>query len=388
MLEFLTRGLRGRTAIDEAVRAAAPRTVIALGLTSGLAVAVVPWTLALAAATIIRFGAGTPSGNFKAVLAATWSLVLVLTIAGGVAGISRRYVLGLHSGWGRIGAGVAVFAVFLLLALTWAFRQRLVQGDALTRQAVYEVPGGLYQATEADGLLLMWFGLAALAGAVLFIVTAGGLLDYLVERRLPVAESELEDPALPVSDFQRDQTGLGRLKLEISELRRRITERPASDPIISATDVIDRETGRSVPPWMGPVADLNFRLGKGLLIAFIVSALAWFTAVALKAPEEWLVWRNSIFVTPRASALIVPIDVVPNVSAIRLYAISGEGDIIGGLWPVAGRRRTSPVASCVCEAIQTLRNSMLRPTSSASTDSSPVTTRCASTDSAGHSLSA
>lgn|GEM_PF-2613812 len=224
-----------------------------------------------------------------------------------------------------------MFTVFLLLALTWAFRQRLIQGDALTRQGVYEVPGGLYQATEADGLLLMWFGLAALIGAILFTVTAAVLLDYLVERRLPVAESESEDPAPPVSDLQRDQTGLGRLKLEISELRRRTTERPAGDPIISATDVIDRETGRTVPPWVEPVADLNFRLGKGLLIAFIVSVLVSFTAVALKAPEEWLVWRNAIFVTPRASALIVPIDIVPNISAIRLYAISGEGDIIGGL---------------------------------------------------------
>jgi|GEM_PF-2550962 hypothetical protein len=90
MLEFLSRGLRGRSAIDEAVRAAAPRTVIALGMTSGLVVGVIPWALALAAATIIGFGTGTPPGNFKAVLAATWSLVLVLTIAGGVAGISRR----------------------------------------------------------------------------------------------------------------------------------------------------------------------------------------------------------------------------------------------------------------------------------------------------------
>jgi hypothetical protein len=158
-----------------------------------------------------------------------------------------------------------LFTVFLLLALTWAFRQRLIQGDALTRQGVYEVPGGLYQATEADGLLLMWFGLAALIGAILFTVTAAVLLDYLVERRLPVAESESEDPAPPVSDLQRDQTGLGRLKLEISELRRRTTERPAGDPIISATDVIDRETGRTVPPWVEPVADLNFRLGKACL---------------------------------------------------------------------------------------------------------------------------
>ena len=331
MLEFLSRGLRGRPAIDEAVRAAAPRTVIALGMTSGLAVTVIPWALALAAATIIGFGSGTPSSNFRAVLAATWSLVLVLIVAGGVAAISRRYVLGLHSGWGRIGAGVALFGVFLLLSLTWAFRQRLIQGDALTRQSVYEVPGGLYQATEADGLLLIWFGLAALIGAVLFTVTAGGVLDYLIERRLPVAESESEYPAPPVSDFQRNQTGLGRLKLEIRELRRRTTERPEGDPIISATDVIDRETGRTVPPWMEPVADLNFGLGKGLLIAFIFSALVWFAAVALKAPEEWLVWRNAIFVTPRAGALIVPIDLAPNISAIRLYAISGEGDIIGGL---------------------------------------------------------
>ncbi len=335
MIEFLSRGLRGRPAIDGAVLTAAPGAVIALGLLSGLVLAVILWALGLAAATIIGFGAGTPSGNFSAVLESTWPLVLVLAITGGVASISRRYVLQLHPGWGRIGVGIAVFAVFLLLALTWAFRQRVVEGDAITRKTVYEVPGSLYQATETDGPLLVWFGLAALVGAVLFTVVAGGLLDFLVARRLHVAESESEsepeEPAPLTSDFQREQTGLSRLKLEIVELRRRTTQRPASDPIISATDVIDRETGRTVPPWMEPIADLNFRLGKGLLVAFIISAVVWFTAAALKAPDDWLVWRNTIFVTPWAGTFIVPIDIAPNVSAIRLYAVSGEGDVIGGL---------------------------------------------------------
>ena len=331
MYGFLSRGLRAQPAIDGAVREAALRAIAALGLLSGLGVALMLWIPVLAFATIIGFGAGTPSGNFSAVLGSTWPLALVLSLAGGIAGISRRYVQRLHPGWDRIGAGIAVYAVFLILALTWAFRQRLIQGDALTRQAVYEVPGSLYRATESDGLLILWFGFAALAGAILFTVAAGGLLDFFVVRRLPVAEAELDQPTPAASDFQRDQTGLSRLKLEIVELRDRARQPGPTDRIISATDVIDREAGRAVPRWMEPLADLNFKLGKGMLIVFIISALAWFTAVSLKAPEEWFVWRNSIFVTPTTRSFLVPIELVPNISAIRLHAAYGEGDVIGGL---------------------------------------------------------
>ncbi len=331
MLNFLFRGLRRQPAIDRAILDSAPRTAVALGLLSGLAIAVILLALALAVATIAGFEAGTPSGNFTAVLKFTSPAFVILIAAGGAAGISRRYVLELHPGWGRIGAGVAVFAVFLLLAVPWAFRQRLIQGDALTRRTVYEVPGGLYHATESDGILLLLFGLAALVGAILFSVIAGGILDSLVRRALPIVETGPEEPTHPPSDFQSEQTGLSRLKLEIIELRRRNGRRRPIDPVISATNVIDRETGRAVPPWMEPIADLNFRLGKGLLIAFIISALVWFTAVASKAPEEWLVWRNAIFVTPRTGTFIIPVDIVANVSAIRLHAVTGEGDVIGAL---------------------------------------------------------
>ena len=331
MLNLLLHGLRNRPSVDQAIGDASPRTILALGLLSGLAPAVGLWIFVLIASALIGFGSGTPSGNFRAVLIATWTLVPVLTITGGVAGISRRHFLGLHPGWGRIGAALAALAGLLLLNMTWAYRQRLIQGDALTRESVYDVPGSLYLATETDGLLFVWFGFAALAGAIVFTLVAGSLLDTLVVRLLGVTQSVGHEPAPSASDFQREQTGLSRLKLEIAGLRGLATEHRQIDPIIGATDVIDRETGRAVPRWMEPVAALNFRLGKGLVIGFVVSALIWFGAVALKAPEEWLVWRNAFFVTPSAGSFIVQVDLVPNISAIRINAVSGEGDALARL---------------------------------------------------------
>lgn len=340
MIDFLLHGLRTRPHIDRAIREASARTGIILGLLSGLSVVIVLWAIVLGVATVVGFGSGSPSGNFTAVLTSTWPLAPVLTAAAALAAPARRYFLGLHPAWGQIGAGLAVLTVFLLLALPWAFRQRLIQGDALTRQPAYVTPGSLYRATATDGWLFFWFGLLVLIAAIFFTVAVRHVFDYLLTRFRNVSEPEVEVASPTASDFQREQTGLGRLKVEIAELRARPVQRMRVDPIISSTNIIDREIGRAVPRWMEPLARLNFGPGKTLLIGFIVAAVVWFAAVAAKAPEDWTVWRAATYVTPQSTTLLVPFDLSPRTSAIRVYAVSGEGDVIAG---VAHRGAPGPI---------------------------------------------
>jgi len=331
VIDFLLRGFRPTPHIDRALLEAPARTGILIGLLAGLSVGALVWALILAAATIVGLGSGTPSGNFRAALSATWTLFPTMVLAAGLAAPARRHLLGRHPRWGQVGAALAVLAAFLLLVLPWAFRQRLVQGDLLTREPVYTTPGALYRATEADGWLLLWFGLLALGGALLFTVVIRRVFDYGFARLRGVAPDVIEVAVPDAGDFQRQQTGLGQLKLEIAELRARPTRHVTIDPVISGTHVIDREVDRAVPRWMEPLARLNFGPGKFLLIGFIAAAVLWFAAVASRVPQEWIIWRAATFVTPDAPAYVVPFELVPNVSAIRIYAVSGEGDVIAAV---------------------------------------------------------
>ncbi len=331
MIDFLLRGFRPTPHIDRALLAAPARTGVLIGLLAGLNVAAVVWALVLAVATIVGFGSGTPSGNFRATLDATWLLSPVMVLAAGLAAPARRHFLGRHPRWGQVGAGLTVLLVFLFLVLPWAFRQRLVQGDLLTREPVYTTPGTLFRATEVDGWLLFWFGLPALGGALVFTVLIRRVFDYGFARLRGVAPDVIEVAAPDPGDFQRQQTGLGQLKLEIAELRARPTRHVTIDPVISRTHVIDREVDRAVPRWMEPLARLNFGPGKFLLIGFIAAAVLWFAAVATRVPQEWIIWRAATFVTPDAPAYVVPFELVPNVSAIRIYAISGDGDVLAAV---------------------------------------------------------
>ena len=336
MLDFLLRGFRPTPHVDRALLAAPARTGVLIGLLTGLNVGAVVWALALAVATIVGFGSGSPAGNFRATLSGSWPLFPTMVLAAGLAAPARRHFLGRHPRWGQVGAGLAVLAVFLLLVLPWAFRQRLIQGDLLTREPVYTVPRTLYRATETDGWLLLWFGLLALGGALLFTVVTRWVFDFGFARLRNVAPEVIEVATPDPSDFQRQQTGLGQLKLEIAELRARPTRRVTIDPVIGGTHVVDREVDRAVPRWMEPLAALNFGPGKFLLIGFIAAAVFWFSGVAARVPQEWVIWRAATFVTPDAPAYVVPFELVPNVSAIRIYAVSGEGDVIAA---VAHRRQ-------------------------------------------------
>jgi hypothetical protein len=331
MLDFLLRGFRPTPHVDRALLAAPARAGVLIGLLTGLSVGAVAWALVLAVAAIVGFGSGSPAGNFRATLSGTWPLFPAMVLAAGLAAPARRHFLGRHPRWGQVGAGLTVLAVFLLLVLPWAFRQRLVQGDLLTREPVYATPGTLYRATEADGWLLFWFGLLALGGALVFTVVMRRVFDYGFARRRDVAPEVIEVAAPDPGDFQRQQTGLGQLKFEIAELRARPTRHVTIDPVISGTHVVDREVDRAVPRWMEPLAALNFGPGKFLLIGFIAAAVLWFSAVAARVPQEWVIWRAATFVTPDSPAYIVPFELVANVSAIRIYAVSGEGDVLAAV---------------------------------------------------------
>jgi hypothetical protein len=331
MIDFLLRGFRPTPHIDRALLAAPARSGILIGLLAGLSVGAVVWALILATATIVGFGSGSPAGNFRATLSATWPLFPAMVLAAGLAAPARRNFLGRHPRWGQVGAGLAVLAAFLLLVLPWAFRQRLIQGDLLTREPVYTTPATLYRATEADGWLLFWFGLLALGGALVFTVVIRRVFDYGFARLRNIAPEVIEVAAPDPGDFQRQQTGLGKLKLEIAELRARPARHVTIDPVISGTHVVDREVDRAVPRWMEPLAALNFGPGKILLIGFIAAAVLWFTGVAARVPQEWGIWRAAISVTLYTPAYVVPFELVTNVSAIRIYAISGDGDVLAAV---------------------------------------------------------
>jgi hypothetical protein len=136
--------------------------------------------------------------------------------------------------------------------------------------------------------------------------------------------SEIEEEPISYIEYQRR---VRRLKRDSADLRAVDRDwRRVPDPVLEQTVVIDRDRGRSVPPWMEPMAGLNSVIGKPLLAAFLISLALWLAASLVRDNQGWNSQRGEISLTS-SKPIALTLKIADFTKSLRIFGLSGQGMI-------------------------------------------------------------
>ena len=259
-----------------------------------------------------------------------WPSFTALCLTGFILAVALRSFGRARSSWGFGGVLLAIFAVCTMVFGIWTYLEHLALSARLADRDYWA------DLTYIESVWMSEVGIVALtllasipASLTIFtfwrwwILQIARFFVHGVEPNDSLDSITEDETQISHTDYQNR---LANLKRDSAELRRLDRDwRRVSDSVLDQTVVVDRDRGRSVPPWMEPMVRLNVVIGKPLLATFALSLALWFGADLVRDSQNWKPQRGEIGITS-TQAMSLTLTITEFTKSLRLFGLSGRGE--------------------------------------------------------------